>query len=78
MIPGAVHRSPGIYSMAVENPVKLQLGDCLMKALQQFIASNGVPYLQMTTVGLHSISGRENKGKYEWDISEFIQNTEVL
>ena len=33
MIPGAVHRSPGIYHTAEENPRKPQLGDCLMKGL---------------------------------------------
>ena len=33
MIPGAVHRSPGIYLTAEENLRKLQLGDCLMKGL---------------------------------------------
>ena len=31
MIPGAVHRSPGICLMAEENPRKPQLGDRLMK-----------------------------------------------
>ena len=29
---GAVHRSPGIYLMAEENPTKSQLGDHMMKA----------------------------------------------
>ena len=33
MIPGAVHRSSGIYLTAEENPGKSQLGDCLMKAV---------------------------------------------
>ena len=54
MIPGAVHRPPGIYLG------KLQLGDRLMKAV---IASNEVPYLQVTSIGSHSISGREKEGK---------------
>ena len=33
MILGAVHRSPGIYLTAEENPRKPQLGDRLMKGL---------------------------------------------
>ena len=28
VIPGTVHRSPGIYLKAEENPGKPQLGDC--------------------------------------------------
>jgi hypothetical protein len=34
-----------------------------MKPEQQFIASNWVPYFQMTSVGLHSMSGRYKEGK---------------
>ena len=33
MIPGAIHRSPGICLMAGENPGKPQLGDCMMNGL---------------------------------------------
>ena len=33
MIPGAVHKSPGICFKAEENPGKPQVGDCLMKGL---------------------------------------------
>jgi hypothetical protein len=33
IIPGAVHRSPGIFFTAEENPRKPQLGDRLMKGL---------------------------------------------
>ena len=33
IIPEVVHRSPGIYLMADENPEKPQLGDCLTKAV---------------------------------------------
>ena len=33
MIPGALHRSPGIYFMAEETPGKLELGDRLMKCV---------------------------------------------
>ena len=59
MIPGAVHRYPGIYLIAEENPVKHQLADHLMKA------SNGVRYLQMRLLGAHSTSGMEKEGNKE-------------
>ena len=36
-----------------------------MKNVRPVIASNEVPYLQMRSVGSHSRSGRENKGKKE-------------
>ena len=63
MILGAVHRSPGIFLTAEENPRKPQLGDSLMKALfRPLIASNGIPFLQMRSVGSHSTSGREKEG----------------
>ena len=48
--------------MAEENPGKSQLGDGLMKANKVF-ASNGVPYLQMRSVGSHIVSEREKEGK---------------
>ena len=49
---GIVHRFPGIYYLtAEESPGKLQLGDSLMKTVGPAIASNGIPYLQMTSVG---------------------------
>ena len=57
MIPEAVHSSPVIYITSEENP-----GDSLMKAVWPLIASNGVPYLQMRSVGSHSTSGREKEG----------------
>ena len=41
IIPGAVHRSLGIYLTAEENPVKPQLGDHVMKVVRLVIASNG-------------------------------------
>ena len=34
-----------------------------MKAVRPVIASNGVPYPQMKSVGSHSTSGREKEGK---------------
>ena len=57
MIPGAVHRSPGIYLSAEENP-----GDRLIKAVRAVIASIGVPNLQIRLVGSHNTSGME-KGR---------------
>ena len=36
-----------------------------MKAVRPVIASNGVPYLQMRSVGSLSTSGREKDGKKE-------------
>ena len=59
MIPGAVHTSPGIYLKAEGNPGKPQLGDKSMKAMRPFIYSNGIPYLQMRSVGSHRTAGRE-------------------
>ena len=47
MMPGAVHRSPGIYLKAEENPRNPQLGE---GAVQSVIASNGVPLLQMMSL----------------------------
>ena len=46
---GDVHTSLGIYLTAEENPEKPQLGDRLVKDVQLVIASNGVPYHQMTS-----------------------------
>ena len=36
-----------------------------MKSVQPVIASNGVPFLQMRSVGSHSTSGREEEGNKE-------------
>ena len=44
--PEPLHRFSGINRSAETNSRKLQLGDCLMKAVQPVIASNSVPYLQ--------------------------------
>ena len=62
MIPGTVHKSPGIYQMAEENHGKPQLGDRLMKAVRPIVSSNGVPYLQMRSVGSLSTSEKEKEG----------------
>jgi hypothetical protein len=39
MIPGAVHKSPGVYLIAEENSGKPQLGGPPMKAVRSVIAS---------------------------------------
>ena len=54
MIPGDVYRSPGIFLMTEE-----------MKAVLPVIASNGVPYLKMSSVGSQSTSGRVKEEKKE-------------
>ena len=54
MIPGAVHISwqkTSARRPSDEGPVR------------PVIASNGVPYFQMRSVGSHSMSGREKEGK---------------
>ena len=47
--------------MAEENYGKPQLGNNLMNAVQSVIASNRVPYLQMTSVGSHRTSKKEER-----------------
>jgi hypothetical protein len=37
-----------------------------MKSVNPFIASNGFPCLQMTSIALDSISVRKKKAKKEW------------
>ena len=70
MIPGDVHRYTGIF--IEENSGKPQLGDSPVKAVEPFI-SNGVPYLQMRSVGSHSTSGREKEGTKERRSSYILQ-----
>ena len=59
-----VHRSD-IYLAVKENSGKLQLEDRILKIVRPVIASNGIPYLQMTSVGSHKTSGREGEGRKE-------------
>ena len=61
MKPGAVYRSTGIYLRAMENSGKPQL----INAERAVIASNGVPYLQMTSVRSRSIVGMEKEESKE-------------
>ena len=61
--------------MLEENPGEPQLGDRLMKALRPVIASNGVPYFQMRSVGSPGTLGKEKEGKKErigWDRIKII------
>ena len=59
---GVVHRYPGFYLKVEENYGIPQEGVSLMIALRPVIASYEVPYLQITSVGSHSWSGREKEG----------------
>ena len=63
--------------MAEKNPEKPQLGDCLMKAVRSVIASNGVPYLQMRSVGFHGTSGREMEEKDKGSVKG-VELTDLL
>ena len=67
---GAVIRYTGICLKAEEIPGKRQLGDRLMKDVRPFIASNGVSYLKMRSVG--SLSRREKVGC--WNCTSFTCN----
>ena len=60
---GAVDRFPSIYLKAEENPGKPRRGNSLMTAVRLVIVPNGVHYLQTRSVGSHSTSEREKKGK---------------
>ena len=60
MILGAVHRSPGIYLTAEENPGKPQLGDCLMKAVSHRLKWSLFPPNEIDMIAHQS--ERESKG----------------
>ena len=62
MIPGTVHRSTGIYLIAVKNR-KTSARRQFIKAVGPVIASYRVPYLQMRSVGSHSRLGEEERGR---------------
>ena len=59
MILAAVHRSPAICLTAEETSARRPSDE---GAVPPVIASNGVPFLQMRSVGSHSTSGREKEG----------------
>ena len=56
-----MYEYPDICLMAEENPGKPQL----IRDVRSVISSNGIPYLQMTSVGSQSMTGREKEGKKE-------------
>ena len=49
--------------LCIDLTEKPQLDDSLMKAVRSNIASNGVPYLKITSVGSLSTSGKEKEGR---------------
>ena len=51
-----MHGSPVIYLTTEDYHEKTQLGDSVTKAVRPDIASNGVSYLIMTSIGSHSTS----------------------
>ena len=63
MIPRAVHISPDIYLTNEEKPWRTLPKRPWIKAVRSFIASNGIPYIKMMSVGYNSMRGRERKGK---------------
>ena len=59
MILGAVHRSPGICLTSEEKNQKNSARRPSDEgAVRRVIASNGLPFLQIRSVGSHSTSGR--------------------
>ena len=62
MILGAVCRSPRISLQPRKTSAKRPSYE---GAVQPFITSNGVPFLQMWSVGSHSTSEREKEGNRE-------------
>ena len=58
---GAVDWSPGIY-LTAETSGKTSARRPLMKTVQPVIISNGIPFHQMRSVGLHSTLWREKEG----------------
>ena len=64
MIPGAVHRAPGIQLRLRKVP-EICSQETVCRRLQLVIASNGVAYVQTRSVGTHITSGREKEGNEE-------------
>ena len=56
---GTGHRSPGICLTAEKTSARRPSDEGSMRPV---IASNGVPFLQIRSVGSHSASGREKEG----------------
>ena len=64
IIPGAVHRSPGICFTAGENPRNPQLGDCLMMRLcdQSLPQMGSLPPYKVSRIAEHV---RKGEGRIE-------------
>ena len=61
---GVIIIYPGIYLTAEENPGKLSQ-ETVDEGARSVISLNGIPCLQMRTVGPHSASKSEKEGKQE-------------
>ena len=62
--PGAMHRFPGIYLMAEENPGKSQLGDNLMKAVTSHCLKWGpLRYTDVGRIAQHNRYEEEKEGR---------------
>ena len=59
--------------MAEENIAKPELVERLTKAVRTVIASNGVPYIRKTSVGSHSMSGRDHLGKVNRIVKDLMR-----
>ena len=62
MILGAVHRSSGINLQLRKTSARRPSDE---RVVRPVIASNGVSFLQMRSVGSHSTSGMKREGKKE-------------
>ena len=75
---GAVHRSPGIYLTATENPGKPQLGDRLVKVVRPVITSNGVLYLKITQHQKEKEGNKERTFSYSSSICYLFFSTKLI
>ena len=74
MIPGAVHRYPGICLTAEENPGKPQLGDRRPRLCGPVIASNAGPFPPNEVVGSHSVRRREGRIEGKDGVGDWMRN----
>ena len=65
MLPRAVKGTCGIFLMAEETRGTSARRPSDEGSLRSVIASNGLPYLQLKSVGSHNTSGKEKEGKKE-------------
>ena len=64
-----------IFTLQLRKPRKTPAKGPSMKAVRLVIASNGVPYLQMRSVGSHSTLGMEKEGNYRGDLFIYPHHT---